>query len=469
MLKSFVFRLFVLMIVFLTSVIISCDRNPEGSHNLVQLTKKPVIDQVRMRGKLIAVTQYNSLDYFLYHGEPAGYQFEMLKAFAQHLRVELEVVVRNDLTSAVQLINSGQADIIAADLFSGLVDTSQIALSFPVGKTRLVVVQRIPAKGHDLAIAQSNALAGVGLNVAGGSATVNQIARATAFLPVKPAILERQSLDRGEIISKVAGGEIEFTVADEKTALTFASVHNNLDVSVPVGGYNTTHWGYRKGASAWARVVDNWLGQFSGSSAERRLYRKYSDPQALRRAARLSKPQSARLSDYDQLLKHLTSKLKWDWRLLAALIYQESKFNQDAVSHKGASGIMQLMPETAAEYGIDSLSTTPDHIVAGVSLLTNIDKQLQPIVADSAERALFVLAAYNVGIGHVLDARRLALKNGKNPNLWSDVEVFLAKKALPAYYSDEVVYYGYCRGDEPTALVKSVINRYNHYRNLISE
>lgn len=468
MFKSFIFRSFVLIGVFFISLIVSCDRNRESSQNMLQITNKPVVEQIRQRGKLIAVTQYNSIDYFLHHGEPAGYQFEILKAFARYLHVELEIVVRNDLTEAIHLINRGQADLIAGDLFAGRVDTSTLDLSFPVGKTRLVVVQPV-SKEQQKTVLRTSDLSGRSFTIADITGAQEQIEAVTGDLPVKPAILVARDVEPGELIKRVAGGEADFTVADEKTAMTFASLYPNLDISVPLSSYRTTHWGTRKGTKAWQIVVNNWLGQYMGSAAALNLYRKYFDKSILRRAAASNMVQSARLSDYDQLLRKLTQKLGWDWRLIAALIYQESKFSPEAISYKGASGIMQLMPATAAEYGIDSLSTPPEHIVAGVDLLIDIDRQFRSLIADSLERTRFVLASYNVGIGHVLDARRLALKHGKNPDHWDDVEAYLVMKSLPAYYSDKVVYYGYCRGDEPANFVKDVMKRYTHYCNLVKK
>jgi len=469
MLKSFIFRLFVVISVFVFSLIVSCDRNPDSSRNMLQITNKPVVDQIRQRGKLVAVAQYNSIDYFLHHGEPAGYQFEILKAFARYLHVDLEIVVRNDLTEAIHLINRGQADLIAGDLFAGRVDTSTLDLSFPVGKSRLVAVQFV-SKDQGETISSVADLSGRSFTIADVAGMQDQIASATEYLPVKPAIIVGHDVEPGELIRRVARGEADFTVMDEKTAMTFASLYQNLDISVPLSAYRTTHWGVRKDAKAWQTVVNNWLGQYMGSAAALNLYRKYFDKTLLRRAAASSLVQTAHLSDYDQFLRKLTTrKLGWDWRLIAALIYQESKFSPEAVSSKGASGIMQLMPATAAEYGIDSLSTTPEHIMAGVDLLVDIDRQLSPLIADSIERTKFVLASYNVGIGHVLDARRLALKHGKDPDCWADVETFLVKKSLPAYYSDKVVHYGYCRGDEPANYVKNIMKRYSHYCNLVKK
>lgn len=456
--------------VFLFSLIVSCDRNPENSQNMLQLSKKPVVDQIRQRGKLIAVTRYNSVDYFLYHGEPAGYQFELLKAFARHLDVELEIIVRNDPVQAVHLLNRGQADLIAGDLLPEIVDTTRLDFTLPVGKTRLVIVQPLnPELFNAIRINKVSDLIGRTVMVADDYTEVVRMKKAVASLSIPVEIQKMDGVTAAETIKQVALGDLKYTVCDEKTAKTMAALFPNLDISVSFSPEQSTYWGIRKGAHAWGDLVAHWIETFIPSKGAASIYQRYFEKGNLRRAAASGLTQQARLSDYDQLLRKLTPTTGWDWRLIAALIYQESKFNHDVVSHKGAAGIMQLMPATATEYGIDSTSTPLQHIRAGIGLLSNINKQLKPIVADSVERLRFVLASYNVGVGHVLDARRLAVKNGQNPNLWLVVEPYLLKKAEPAYYTDEVVYYGYCRGDEPANFVRSIMKRYKHYQNLIEK
>ncbi|HBZ67256.1 MAG TPA: lytic transglycosylase F [Bacteroidales bacterium] len=470
MLKSFMFRMLVLICVFNLPLIISCNRTPETSLNLLQLSKKPVVEQIKQRGKLIAVTQFNSVDYFLYHGEPAGYQFDLLKLFAKHLGVELEIIVRNDLDEAIHLLNRGQADLIAEDLFAGRVDTSRIDFTLPVGKSRLLIVQPSGNKcPGQLCINSAIDLSGKTIPVASETTEYKRLEGTLITLHLESKILELENTQQGEVIKLVAEKTIPFTVADEKTAIIYASRYPNLDISVPLSRFQTTHWGIRKGADAWGMLIDDWLGGFLNTNAATLIYKKYFGPTKWRKAAAGSLVQNARLSDYDLLLKKATHKLGWDWRLLAALIFQESKFSHEAVSRKGAAGIMQLMPATAIEYGIDSTSTTPQHIAAGIGLLYNIDRQLKHFVADSTERMKFVLASYNVGIGHVFDARRLAMKHGRNPDKWAEVEIYMLKKSEPAYYTDNVVYYGYCHGEEPTNFVKNILKRYKHYQNLIGE
>jgi len=155
---------------------------------------------------------------------------------------------------------------------------------------------------------------------------------------------------------------------------------------------------------------------------------------------------------------------------VASVVYQESRFEPQATSWMGAYGLMQLMPGTAEIYGVDSMSPPEENLSAGISYLKSIDGRFADIVEDPNERKKFVLAAYNVGIAHVFDARRLAEKYGRDPNIWDDnVDFFLLNKSDPKYYNDSVVYYGYCRGDEPFKYVNDILYRYEHYLNVIED
>ncbi len=175
-----------------------------------------------------------------------------------------------------------------------------------------------------------------------------------------------------------------------------------------------------------------------------------------------------KISPYDEKIKEYSSLIDWDWRLLASLIYQESRFHPQAKSWAGAFGLMQLMPHTAQKYGVDSLSSPMDQIKAGVQFIKLLDKQFLDKIEDKDERTKFVLASYNAGIAHVYDARRLAEKYHKDPNLWDEnVDFYLLNKSKPEYYNDSVVKYGYCRGTEPYNFVYDILDRYNHYKNVI--
>ena len=170
------------------------------------------------------------------------------------------------------------------------------------------------------------------------------------------------------------------------------------------------------------------------------------------------------ISVYDDLLKKHAESLGWDWRLLAAQVFKESKFKHDATSWAGARGLMQLMPETAERFGDSTLINDPiANLEMGTKYLKSLIKFWEAI-PDSSQRIRFILASYNVGEGHLLDAQRLAKKHGKDRTVWdNNVDSFLVLKAYPQYYRDEVVKNGYCRGSEPFMYVKEVLDIYQHY------
>ena len=177
-----------------------------------------------------------------------------------------------------------------------------------------------------------------------------------------------------------------------------------------------------------------------------------------------------KISPYDKFIRQYSELIEWDWRLLASLIYQESRFYPDAQSWAGAYGLMQLMPHNAEKYGVDSLSSPEEQIIAGVKFIRLLDKQFLDKIEDKEERTKFVLASYNAGIAHVYDARRLAEKYDKDPNLWNDnVDYYLRNKSKPEYYQDSVVKYGYCRGEEPYNFVYDILERFHHYQNVIED
>ena len=171
------------------------------------------------------------------------------------------------------------------------------------------------------------------------------------------------------------------------------------------------------------------------------------------------------LSPFDSLIRQGADTLGWDWRLLASLIYQESRFLPKGESWAGARGLMQLMPRTANEFGAFDLDDPRQSIKAGVGYLKFLDRYWIKRIPDRNERLKFILASYNVGLSHVIDARRLAEKYGRDPQLWYDnVEFYLSRKSEPLFYRDPVVTAGYCKCEEPINYVRDVLDRYEEYK-----
>ena len=174
------------------------------------------------------------------------------------------------------------------------------------------------------------------------------------------------------------------------------------------------------------------------------------------------------ISPFDKAIKKTAAKIGWDWRLLAALIYQESRFKIDLESDKGAFGLMQLMPSVMERYNVSYDSSPEEQLEAGGKLISYLDKTLKNKVADSLERVKFVLAAYNAGLGHVLDAQRLAIKYEKAPDIWeNNVDYFILNKSKPLYYRDTCCRCGFLRGTQTYRFVEDIMERYHHYQNLV--
>jgi len=173
------------------------------------------------------------------------------------------------------------------------------------------------------------------------------------------------------------------------------------------------------------------------------------------------------ISMYDDIFKKYSVKIGWDWRLLAALVYQESRFIPDIRSKRGAYGLMQIMPATLSYFGADTTSTPDQHIAAGVAYIKYLDRLLVEHVTDESERIKFILASYNIGPGHIFDARRLAEKYGKDANIWeNNVDSFLLRKSEPQYYNDPEVRNGKCYGNETLIHVRQIMEQYERYKNL---
>jgi len=170
------------------------------------------------------------------------------------------------------------------------------------------------------------------------------------------------------------------------------------------------------------------------------------------------------LSRFDELIKKQATVLNWDWRLLAAIIYQESRFINKNESWAGARGLMQLMPSTARSFGATNPDDPQQNIGAGARFLRHLDKFWEGKIQDSTERVKFVLASYNVGLTHIIDARKLTIKYKEDPTRWVTVEKYLLKKSDPKFYKAPEVIAGYCKCEEPVRYVEEVLARFEEYK-----
>jgi membrane-bound lytic murein transglycosylase F len=284
-------------------------------------------------------------------------------------------------------------------------------------------------------------------------------------------LIDRDTLnaESESLIRKVALGEIDYTVADHTIARVNASYYPNLDVNTVLSVAQQIAWAVRKNSPQLLAEINNWMLKIKKEPTFMVIYNRYfKSPRTS--LMRMNSDYSSlggigKLSPYDSLIRKGAAKLGWDWRLLASVIYQESRFMPQDESWAGAQGLMQLMPATAKRFGATNPHDPQQNITAGVNYLHYLDQVWSKHVTDREERLKFILASYNAGLMHIIDARNLAKKNGLNPNVWrGSVEYYLSKKSDPKFYRDPVVKAGYCKCEEPVHYIRDVLARYDVYK-----
>jgi len=465
--------------IFLILLFVSLNTCKEGEkESFVNLNS---IEKIKKRGKLIAVMDYNSTNYFIYRGEPMGYQYELLQLLAEQLDVKLEVKVENDIDKNFEMLQNGECDIIGINLTITKERSKVIDFTYPHSQTHQVLVQRKPDNWEKLSAREIDAnllrnqldLAGKVIFVQKGTSYAQRMKSLSDEIGDSIKLIEKSDKEVEELIESVANGEIDYTVVDENVALVNQIYYPILDIKTAVSFPQNMAWGLKKGDNLLKKEINNWLEEFKGSTQYALIYNKYfKNPRSVRIVeSDYYAINSGKVSKYDDYIKRYSESIDWDWRLLASLIYQESRFKPNVKSWAGAYGLMQLMPTTARRFGVSKSSSPDKQIKAGVDFIKWLDKRFEKRgITNEEEKLKFILASYNVGLGHILDARRLAEKDGKDPDIWeNNVDEYILKKSNPKYYKDPVVKYGYCRGSETYNYVYQILDRYEHYKNIIPE
>jgi membrane-bound lytic murein transglycosylase F len=272
------------------------------------------------------------------------------------------------------------------------------------------------------------------------------------------------SLSSEDLIELVANDSIKYTFAFYNTAMLFKNYYPNLNVKLHVGFNQRNGWLVSNQSVNLQKEIEKWEKQKTTKKLEKKLYDKYWKKNDILLSNKQVKTPKGAISPYDAYFKQYAGIVDWDWRLLAALAFQESRFDPSEVSWAGAVGLMQLMPFTAQKMGLetDSFFNAQLNIKAGAKYLKSLDRMFGKI-EDKNERVKFMLASYNSGPAHVLDAIALAVKHDKNPASWEDVEYFYVRKNEPEFYNDPVVKYGSYRGTSSASFVRKTLGTYNKY------
>ena len=414
--KTRISCLFLLIIVFeLTSCkpIEEEKKEPEYWENPAVLD----FDAIKKRGFIRAVVDNSSTSYYIYRGRTMGYEFELLRNLANQLGVNLRLIVKHDLEDGFRLLNQGKADIVAINFEVNEERKKRANFTAPLNTMKTVVVQRKDQSHVDSLIHHSNK------NVYIKKVTIYKERLSVLSDSLSLSLdIEEKNTSLEELINQVIEEKIDYTVVDNDIALVNATYNDLLDVSLTVSQPNPV--AIRKNAPQLETKINEWIERIDRTGYKAILYHKYflnKKNSYHRSSSAFSSVSGNRISAYDDIIKQGANKLGWDWRLLAALVYKESRFNHSAVSYAGAVGLLQLMPVTLQRFGVNDPNNPNESLRGGVNYLKYLDGFWLDRVPDNNERIKFILASYNVGHGHVQDAWRLANKYGKDNNRWKNV------------------------------------------------
>ncbi len=428
-----------------------------------ELTFTGDFDAIRERRVLRVMLRNNAASYFIYRGELMGFEYDLARDFAAYHGLRLEVIVPPSHRELTSWLLDGRADIAMSFLEPDDAERRRgIEYSRPYHYARqhIVVHRDDPASSlEDLAYRT--------IFVRHHSRYWERL----AALQQDGAGFVLRSTDDAteteELIELVSRGRYKATMADEHLldlelakGVPVRSAYA-LDDAIPHAiALRASNPQLRAALDEFVARV--YRGEFYNVS-----YRKYfKNARSIQRLARgrVIDPLKGQISPYDKIVRKYANRFGFDWRLVTALMYQESRFNPTARSHIGARGLMQLMPRTARAMGVDDINDPDASIRGGIRYLDWLRDRFDANLPLS-ERLWFTLAAYNAGAGHVHDARRLAKQLGYDPDRWfGHVEQAMLLLSKQKYASK--ARYGYVNGSEPVNYVRAIKERFEAYINL---
>jgi len=269
------------------------------------------------------------------------------------------------------------------------------------------------------------------------------------------------------ILEAVSHGEIAYTIADDLLANIHKSYWDNLVVGPPITDDRDLAWAVRPGANNMKKAIDAVFRDLRKKPDFNVLKKKYFEAErslANERKDKFYASETGTLSPYDPMVRKYAEQHNFDWRLVAAQIYQESRFDPQRKSWVGAQGLFQIMPATAKCLGIKDPTDPEQSIRGGLKYMQQLSDHYKA-VPDAIERYRFALGAYNTGFGHIDDARKLARADKKDVNHWRNVAPYLLKLSDKKYARK--ARFGFCRGSEPVDYVRHIDERYAGYVQLV--
>jgi len=413
---------------------------------------------IKEEGVLRVITSNNPASYFLWRGELMGFDYDLIRHFAKQHGLRVRMVVRNSASDMFQALREGAGDVIAASM---TVTEERRRAGWRFSKRYLEVHEQIIGPADEDPLESVQELAGRTVTVAADSAFVDSLERLReGGIPV--TVRREEGATSELLIQQVADGELDLTLVDSHLAALESTYRDDIQPLWTLEGERDIAWGLRDNQPGLKKQLDAYITRnYKGLFYNVTFNRYFKEPKTIRLHEEYRVEAGKEISPYDDLIKEYALEYGFDWRLVVSQMYQESRFNPDARSFAGAQGLMQVMPRTARQFGFSDPHDPEQGIAAGMAYLQWLEDRF-PQRLELAQKLYFGLAAYNAGAGHVEDARRLAQRLGKDPDLWFDnVETAMLLLSRPQYARQ--ARFGYVRGSEPVKYVREIRNRYLGY------
>lgn len=418
-------------------------------------------------GVLRVLTRNNAGSYFIWRGRPLGFEYDLIGKFADEQELSLEMIVADGRDQLLPALVRGEGDIAAA----GLVPTPERrALGAAFTRPYKESYEQIITRADDASLIGPADLEGRTVHLR-RSSPVWQIVEGlrneglNIQLQAAPEDMETE-----EIIARVASGSYDVTVADAYSVKVALTWRDDVRAAFALHGPLPVAWAVREENQELLAALNAFLDREYKQLFYNIIHARYFENSRRIRAHATQRVDTVdgtnALSPYDELVRTAAEQHGFDWPLIVAMMYRESRFDPDVVSWAGARGLMQVLPTTAERFGISDLDSPEGSILAGVRMLGWLYQQFESELP-VPDRTWFSLAAYNAGLGHLLDARRLARKQGLDPNRWFDnVEKAMLLLSRSEHYRN--ARHGYVRGVEPVTYVRDIRELYTAYRSMLT-
>jgi len=402
------------------------------------------------KGELTVITRNNAHSYYSYRDQEMGFEHDLAKEFAAYLGVSLKIRIAEKWEGMIPDLIGGTGDLIAASMT--ITPRRRQDVLFSNGY--MDIQQQLIVHRSNSSIQTIEDLSGQTIHIRKGTSYHERLEILSDQIPDLTLVLH-EDVPTEELIRRVAEKEIDITVADDNIALLNRRYYPQTVMTGPVAEKEHLGWAVHPKAYKLLEKINQFFKHIKENGRYEELREQYYaevehfDYLDMKKYHRRL---ATRLPKYQPILMAATREFNFDWRLIAAQMYQESHFRRYARSHAGAYGLMQLTKRTAKSFGVTDITDPEQNIYTGVKHLRKLFDYFD--VENDSDRLSIALAAYNIGQGHIRDAQKLAINLRMDPQKWSSLEKTLPLLTYRKYYKNAT--YGYCHGSEPVTYVKRI-------------